>query len=187
MFSLKQTLADIASGLPADFDASEGIASLFPPHYVGSIKILSNYHFLYTDSLHAEGVTCPFTIDIWGSGKWHFFGRPNNGDILDGNYTIGFSCNLVHSGTCHGYVVTGSVGAENSTNFDQSGSDTWIRDNWPDAFASGINANLSVNENLPWQQIFQVLVPLLIIATFVFFGGSPMYQKDSNGNWHRVQ
>ena len=93
-FSLQQTLADIALGLPPGFDPRNGIRSLFPPGTINSIKDLANYHFVFTGTLHAVGVTCTFTVDAWGSGSYRFFGSASNGDIFDANYAIGFNFNF---------------------------------------------------------------------------------------------
>jgi hypothetical protein len=127
-FSLQQTLADIALGLPPGFDPRNGIRSLFPPGTINSIKDLANYHFVFTGTLHAVGVTCTFTVDAWGSGSYRFFGSASNGDIFDANYAIGFNFNLSPS---HGDSVWGVARVESSDDFSDPGWDDglefWIK------------------------------------------------------------
>jgi hypothetical protein len=185
-FSLKQTLADISPGLPPGFDPSKGIRSLFPQGS-HSIKELANYHFLYSSSLHAVGITCPFTIDIWGGGKYHFFGTANNGDVFDANYAIGFTFGFSPGGVAKGDYAGGTAGAESSDHFDHSGIDDWVRNNWPQAFASGVNTDLKVSEN-PFGEILQALIGALTfvgIAVFIALGGHVEWTRN-NGGWDEM-
>jgi hypothetical protein len=190
-FSLKQTLANIAPGVPAGFDATKGIASLFPPKYAGTISELTNYHFLFTDSRHAGGVTCPFTIDVWGSGKYHFFGKVNNVDFLNADYAIGFFFNFAPGGQATGDVASGSAGPRSTANFDHSGSNLWVKNNWIQAFASGVNDDLKVSENLgePLDSILKGFAEAVGIAGFAFLmllTGGQICFSPVNGDWQRV-
>ena len=137
-----------------------------------------------TDSLHAVGVTCNFTLEAWGSGKFHFFGTAQNGDILSAKYGIGSVFNFSPGGVGHGDLAERTAQAQSSDNFDHPGSDEWIRNNWPQAFASGMRAQLDVSED-PLDGILTVIGVALII--FLILGGvGGKYEQGSDGSWQKV-
>jgi hypothetical protein len=140
IFSLSQTLTDIGAF------AGQGVASLLPPGQPNSITVLSYYHFKHTETLHAVGVHCDFTVEAWGNGGYHFYGTSNNGDIIDANYGIGFAFVFSPGGESHGDIASGKAGALGSNSFDHSGSSEWIGDNWPQVFPAGVRTNLQVQE-----------------------------------------
>lgn len=178
-FSLKQTLADIAPGLPADFDARKGIVTLFPGQS-SSIKLLTSYHFLYSDSLQAVGVHCDYTIDIWGSGKWRFSGLVSNVDFINADYSLVWAFRFTQGVNAFGDVLNGNIVLRSSDHFDYSGSQEWIKKIWPQAFASGVTADLKVNES-PAALIAIIVAPIVVVLYML--GGRAYVEDQTSRAW----
>lgn len=111
MFSLRATLdnramPELSSGShpPLGFDPKNGIRSLFPRSYSGSIKILNTYVFVNEDLTTASGVQAFIGAD--GAGRW-FFGWANNADAeLNPRYQAGFVFRFSNDVFGHDYVDT---------------------------------------------------------------------------------
>jgi hypothetical protein len=179
-FNLKQTLANISPGLPPGFDPSKGIRSLFPPVWSGSITQLSNYHFSVSDSLHAVGVHCDYTVDVWGGGGWHFFGVLKNEDVINADYSLIWTFNFTKGTEAFGVDENGHLVALDSHHFDFSGNQEWIRNIWPEAFASGWHSDLKVDENI--DTLLDILLPPIVVAVYLF-GGHAYVKNEANKSW----
>ena len=69
--------------------------------------------------------------------------------------------------------------------FDHPGPDEWIRNNWPQAFASGVTTNLQVSED-PTNAIVAVLAVIgFFVGEFLLLGGKGDWKKNENGTWRK--
>jgi len=120
--------------------------------------------------VHAGGVTCNYTIEAWGSGKWRFSATANNGDFEDANYAIAFWFGFSSGGGVAGAATSGQASLISSDNFDQQGSSQWLLDNWPWAFASDVKTDLTVSESLlsGIGLVVDVVGAILVPGTFLF-------------------
>jgi hypothetical protein len=184
-FSLAQTLAEMAPGLPPGFTPNQGIRSLFPTNWAGSITALTGYHFTYRSSLHAVGITCDFSLDVWGSGKYRFSGTANNADYINADYAIGFTFVYSSGGVSVGDIQHGSAGLRGSDNFTLTDSNdsarAWIRNNWTEAFAPGVSTDLQVTED----PTFGLGKLLLLVVEGIAFVGLIVVLLLSGHSWHR--
>ena len=137
MFDLRKKLGELSSNLPGGFHASDGIRSLFPSHYSGSIGILNDYVFKYSSPCPANAGACSW-IGADGTGHWFFGWWNSGGDGTDINYRFqsGFVFRFSNDGFAHGYVDTSRpTSGQTSCN---GGVDRWIHENWTKAFAAGV-------------------------------------------------
>jgi hypothetical protein len=142
MFSLKTKLHNLAPHLPQGFKAENGIRSLFPKSYSGSITMLNNYVFMYS---YTGSQNSSAWVGADGAGRWFFAWWNANGEwgINDRNQA-GFVFRFSNDGFGHGYVDT-SRPADGATSCNL-GIDPWIAENWPQAFAAGVGTDVQEAE-----------------------------------------
>jgi hypothetical protein len=151
MWSLKQTLADLAAyppnsynHLPENFDASKGIRSLFPPGQTISITALKNYVISYTGSVQTpEGNSAQMIVIADGAGRWGVGAVPSL-DPLAISWAGGFVFKYSNDQNGHGYVINNrnpNAGIVDGFN------DPWIMQNWPQAFPASVNLWMWVQDS----------------------------------------
>ena len=72
MESLRDTPKIIGIHLPPGFSAANGIETLFPSGYAGSISVLINYVYINRGNVQGgfTGDTAPYFIGADGVGRW---------------------------------------------------------------------------------------------------------------------
>jgi hypothetical protein len=188
-FSLKQTLKALGSDLPDEFNPQQGIRSLFPPGYSGSISVLKNYRFEDSEDLAAGNVVCHARVKASGAGKWEFSGNlHDNSKIYGDKYLLEFHFNNVKDGIAHGSNVSGILGAgsglgpSQDNRFSQPQNneiDLWLIENWIEAFSNGITMNLFVEDRISQLTNFLGLVGL--VGFVVLTGGRAASSDGQNG------
>ena len=148
MWSLKNILELNGSHFPDGFSAENGVKSLFPAHYTGSIKLLSTYVFVRTGAvINSNQDYATYVVAADGQGRWFFSwtGNPNSmaggpgpGVIADANIRLqsGFVFLYSDNNIAHGYVDSSRPGDYSLS--CNSGVDPWISENWPKIFLSDI-------------------------------------------------
>jgi hypothetical protein len=165
MWSLARWLASLAKTdhLPEGFSAANGIRSLFPSGLgASSITLLKNYLYAQDCTVSTSEITGAYRIRADGSGRWLFqgfiagVGAPNNWQQKDqtlGAYGAGFVFLFSTNRSGHGAVLTNietdaAPGYWNvGQGFQMFGSDPWIKNNWPGAFAESIGCYISHNDS----------------------------------------
>jgi hypothetical protein len=134
VFSLRTRLNELKGHLPHGFDATKGVRSLFPGNYSDSIMGLKSYVFLYDTGSSVSDVQAWIGAD--GSGQW-FLGWWNDGVVQVGaGFRSGFVFYYSDDGIGHGYVD--KSGYTPGATLCNAGTDTWIAEHWPQAFAAGV-------------------------------------------------
>jgi hypothetical protein len=147
MWSLENVLTKLKNSghLPDGFKPTNGIRSLFPAGESISITALNDYVYdsKGTVALGTADVTGNFEVQADGAGRWAF--TWSNKTTETGWSTVNFR---IRSGfvflfsqdtTGRGYVdSSGSINAPSCN----SGTDAWISDNWPKAFAAGARVTM---------------------------------------------
>ena len=163
MWSLKAGLDFYKSHLPAGFDASHGIASLFPAGYTGSISPLKGYVFMeYARLATPYEVGTPQEYfgsagDFWamadGTGRWAWSWSWWPVELNTGyEREAGFVFNHSNDGRAHGYADTSHPSEQ--TKSCASGTDDWIAQHWPELFATGARLTLVEGSTPPTSQIW---------------------------------
>ena len=139
MFSLKQTLANLADyppnstdHLPVGFSAASGLRPLFPAHQTVGISALSRYVFSYLGTAQTPaGNSAEMSIIADGAGRWNLAAQPNLSPLVI-SWAGGFVFTYSDDGAGHGYAV-----ANNDVSAVNVGGvgDPWLPQNWPLAFA----------------------------------------------------
>ncbi len=147
MQSLRETLDLISPYLPPGFSPGNGIKSLFPNGYAGSISLLSAYVYEKTGIVTIDQDDyATYYVAADGAGRWFFSwtGNPfslsgSAGTIADANVRIqaGFTFLYSNDGFGHGYM-DGSRPDATALSCNQ-GQDVWISENWPNIFLSDVN------------------------------------------------
>ncbi len=150
MWTLSKVLANIEDHVPNGFNAQNGIRSLFPSGYSGSIEPLSGYvfsNYFRTTSLDASGNPC--NSDLWvmadGTGRW-FFGWVYGQSQANGYRFAGFVFHPFSSdGRYYGYIDDGfptyGDGVPEEVTLCNSGTSAIIAENWPAMFKAGVSIN----------------------------------------------
>ena len=117
MLSIGTLLSSYKNHLPPNWAPSQGLRSLFPPGYSGSISQLRNYVVFYHHQLATQGYGsdgtlvpscyCNFWVMADGTGHW-FFGWIYGKSFLNSSYArqTGFVFNFSPDGNGRGYVDT---------------------------------------------------------------------------------
>ena len=163
MWSLKAGLEFYRNHLPAGFDASHGIASLFPAGYKGSISPLKGYAFVEYARL-----ATPYDVgteeeyfgsagDFWamadGSGHWAWSWNWWPVQTSAGyEREAGFVFNYSDDARAHGYADTSHPAAQ--TKNCAGGTDEWISQHWPELFAHGARLTLVEGSSPQTSQIW---------------------------------
>ncbi len=140
MESLRDTLKIIGPHLPPGFLAVNGLKSLFPSGYAGTISVLINY--VYTERGNAQAGasdnTAGYFVGADGAGRWFMSWTPRPESLSVANYRLqgGFVFLYANDGQARGFVDTSrpDVGQMSCA----QGTDAWIAANWPKLFASNV-------------------------------------------------
>ncbi len=146
MWSLKNTLGLISSNLPAGFSAKNGVKSLLPPKYKGTLGVLSAYVFTRTGKASIdEWDWATYFVAADGGGRWFFSwtGYPYDlghwpESIPDANIRLqaGFVFLYTNDGVARGFIDTSRPSTYSLS--CASGADPWIAENWPNLFTSTV-------------------------------------------------
>jgi hypothetical protein len=147
MWTLSKVLKKIESHVPSGFNAKNGIRSLFPAGYSGSIQSLSGYvfcNYFRTSALDATGKPC--NSDLWvmadGTGRW-FFGWAYGKSQANGFRIAGFVFHAISTdGAWYGYI-DGNSPLEEITSCNL-GTSAIIADNWPAMFKAGASIHFRI-------------------------------------------
>jgi hypothetical protein len=149
MISIGSALSSFRSHLPKDWAPSDGLRSLFPAGYSGSISPLKDYvvfvyHQLATQG-YAPGASSPsdscisnFWVMADGQGRW-FFGWIYGESYLSSTYLrqAGFVFKYSPDGNGRGYVDSSHPPV--LTRSCNAGTDRVIALNWPKMLTGGIH------------------------------------------------
>jgi hypothetical protein len=167
VWSLGYTLASLVRNLPASFHASQGVRSLFPEGFKGSIKTLDRYVFavyqpiIYsvadTDVIEGGEIYTLIRTLGWslganaylmadGTGRWFFSWSwwPVGNDMPPPRNQApgaGFTFLSPDNGSAHVFVAPGEAVLPNQKSCS-SGVDSWIAENWPNVFQAGAKISL---------------------------------------------
>ena len=170
-WSLRQALTTINGDLPDGFDATAGIASLFPAGRNATVSQLQRYLFRSSLSLTTGHLRCDAVVRATGSGKWVLSGTltSNSAVLTPVHYNVGFVFKHPVGGFVRGSFVSGGIPIHTGTiswDFYVSGRDDWIVQHWPEAFADDVVVKLVVSDD-----IGELIHELEIVAgvTFLVF------------------
>jgi hypothetical protein len=152
MFSLDNFVSTEKSHLPTGFNPRDGLKTLFPQGYAGSIGELQNYVFRMTNTSAFPSKTAQAIFAADGAGRWLLAGTAQFASSDGSADDVQISVTFKYPNTTRGCFIE-----IDSFNVDNSGSawawmtgvDPWIRDNWPDIFAG--NCEFYNNIALPLQ------------------------------------
>jgi hypothetical protein len=144
MWSLKNTLGLISSNLPVGFSARNGVKSLFPSNYKGTIGVLSAYVFTRTGDTWSfeQSDYASYFVAADGTGRWFFswngiaYALDESADGINIRLQAGFVFLYTNDGVARGFVDTSRPNP--STLSCASGTDPWIAENWPNLFLSTV-------------------------------------------------
>lgn len=137
MFDVGQYLAAEKNHLPLGFNAKNGLRSLFPPGYQGSISILKNYVY----RAESQGVdAAQMVVGADGTGRWVFAALVDfsSTNAIQVSWCFEFSNNKL--GLAYGFPIYYGTPWDASVTTMWvwcTGVDPWIADNWPQIFAKG--------------------------------------------------
>jgi len=164
MLSLRQTLKNFSSfsegfpqgHLPAGFDASKGIRSLFPASVVPvSLSLLSSWVTSSSGTTATSIITGNFTIEADGTGNWFFSVtlKVVGGDSFleaAAGFVFGFSDDKLGRGFVGQPSHIGSTldtGAAQPQPLEVTGSDPWIRNHWSQIISNNPEAFFWVGDS----------------------------------------
>jgi hypothetical protein len=144
MLSVGLALANVANHLPQNWRYSQGLKSLFPTGYKGSISPLQRYVFWYYSEQASETFNSsgPYGLgNFWftadAQGRW-FFGWMYGSCDLSADYArqAGFAFKFAVGGKVLGFVDTSRPAV--ATRSCSGGTDDVIARNWPQLFGGKI-------------------------------------------------
>jgi len=144
MFDVGHYLGTVKNHLPKGFNAKNGLRSLFPPGYKGSISPLENYVFR---CLSPQVGDIQILVGADGDGRWLVASLANAPSDPDIQASFVFQHSTDSFG--HGFDFDCPSPAGAGTPGPQwgwiTGVDPWIKENWPSIFAKSCYFN---NDNL---------------------------------------
>jgi hypothetical protein len=145
MLSIGLVLASFASHLPQGWHYSQGVRSLFPPGYRGSISPLKHYVFYTYAQLKSDRFgdeDAPFAVgNFWltadGGGRW-FFGWVSGNSNLNSGFArqAGVVFKFGVDGRCIGFIDDSNPSV--LVRSCAGGTDEVIAKNWPQLFGAGV-------------------------------------------------
>lgn len=169
-FSLKQQLSFLRGRFPQQFPAGAGIRSHFPAGKPTGISALARFIFQRGPiNLSTGGVSTSTTFEADGFGGWVLSVDVSEGfELFNQKWTVAVVFTFSDTNAGHGQTISGDLGGFGGGQVDHKsmhspeGGDSWIRNNWPDAFSGDIKVNLVDRD----EDVAAVLFALALAAGF---------------------